>query len=139
MKASVNIIKLVAKVQESPLPPLLLKKNISRWEAFIEGKVKKLLAHCFIFSTKKKKSPFKTSEYNRTVGNGLGKFLILWLSWNISVVWEVLGGSPEVPLGQGLQTLVSLGSELYVDDGNNQPLPFDSIRTYHLYKEQPPE
>lgn len=29
MKASVNIIKLVAKVQESPLPPLLLKKNIS--------------------------------------------------------------------------------------------------------------
>lgn len=44
-----------------------------------------------------------------------------------------------VPLGQGLQTLVSLGSELYVDDGNNQPLPFDSIRNYHLYKEQPPE
>jgi len=29
VEASVNVIKLVAKVQESPLPPLLLKKNIS--------------------------------------------------------------------------------------------------------------
>lgn len=64
MEASVNVIKLVAKVQESPLPPLLLKKNISFQDERLSLKEKlKSFRLSFIFSTKKKKiPPFKTSE-----------------------------------------------------------------------------
>lgn len=75
------LIKLVAKVQES-LPPLLLKKNISFQDErlSLKEKLKSSRLTVFIFSIRKKKSPFKTSEYSRTAGNGLGQYYILWSS-----------------------------------------------------------
>lgn len=60
---------------------MLPKKDIFQDERLsLKEKVKKLLALRFLFSIKKKKIIFKISEYNKTAGNGLGKFLNFWLS-----------------------------------------------------------
>lgn len=94
----------------------MLKKNISFQDEklSLKEKVKKLLALRFIFSIKKKKITFKTSEYNRTDGmdwasfsscgylenaeNSLG---VLWeaslrphLATSFTLVWCPWGASP---------------------------------------------
>ena len=59
---------------------MLLKKNIFQDERLsLKEKVESFWLSVSFFPLRKK-VVFKISEYNKTAGNGLGKFLNFWLS-----------------------------------------------------------
>lgn len=111
---------------------MLLKKNISFQDEklSLKEKVKKLLALRFIFSIKKKKSPLKQVSTTGQMGMDWASFSSCgYLEKVEHSLGGALGGFLEAPLSHELHTcLVSLGSESYMYDGNNQLLPFDGVR-----------